>query len=130
MQYPERDVPLFGENITCDKVYAFFNRLEVHKDSQNCRLAQSVNYICGCEGTGYAGANTEAKQKSLVWMPRVSGILSLMVSIELLNINLSFHVIFGSLILFHHPLIRLRVRCSSFMIHCVLARSARKFQTR
>jgi len=81
MQYPERDVPLFGENITCDKVYAFFNRLEVHKDSQNCRLAQSVNYICGCEGTGYAGANTEAKQKSLVWMPRVSGILSLMGSI-------------------------------------------------
>ena len=93
MQFPERKVPLFGENITCDKVYAFFNRMEVHKDSQNCRLAQSVNYICGCEGTGYAGANSTTKQTVLVWLPRVSGILSLMVSIALFNTdNLSFVV--------------------------------------
>eukprot|EP00956_Cyclotella_meneghiniana_P046042 scaffold396303_cov63-Cyclotella_meneghiniana.AAC.1 len=55
--------------------------MEVDKNSQNCRLAQSVNYICGCEGTGYAGANTETKQKMLVWMPRVSAILSIMGSL-------------------------------------------------
>ena len=77
--HPDRNLPLFGDNITCDMVQLFFNRMEVDENSQNCRLAQSVNYICGCEGTGYAGANTEAKQKALVWMPRVSAVLSIMV---------------------------------------------------
>ena len=84
MQFPDRDVTLFGENITCEMVQGFFNKMEVHKDSQNCRLAQSVNYICGCEGTGYAGANTKTKRVVLVWLPRVSGILSIMVGIVVL----------------------------------------------
>ena len=59
---------------------SFFERLEVHQDSQNCQFAQSFNYICGCEGTGYAGASTKAKQAALVWLPRVMALLSLMVS--------------------------------------------------
>jgi hypothetical protein len=59
---------------------AFFNRLEVHKDSGNCRLAQTLNYICGCEGPGYVGANTQAKKNALVWLPRISAILSFLVS--------------------------------------------------
>ena len=84
MLFPDRDVTLFGENITCEMVQGFFNKMEVHKDSQNCRLAQSVNYICGCEGTGYAGANTKTKRIMLVWLPRVSGILSIMVGIVVL----------------------------------------------
>ena len=79
MHYGERNLPLFGETVTCTMVRQFFDVMEVDKNSRNCRLAQSVNYICGCEGTGYAGANTEAKQKALVWMPRVSAVLSIMV---------------------------------------------------
>ena len=41
------------------------------------QLALGFNYICGCEGPGYVGANTQAKRLALVWMPRVSAILSI-----------------------------------------------------
>lgn len=75
-EYRERYVPLFGENITCWNMQAFFERFEVDEDSENCQLAQSMNYICGCKGSGYAGADTEAKRNALVWVPRVMAILS------------------------------------------------------
>ena len=81
VEYPDKIVPLFGENITCSMVDTFFKRMEVHKDSQNCRLVRSMNYLCGCSGTGYAGANTPTKQVVLVWLPRVSAILSIAVSL-------------------------------------------------
>jgi hypothetical protein len=42
---------------------------------------QSMNYICGCDGTGYAGADTHTKQVVLVWLPRVAAVLSLAVSL-------------------------------------------------
>eukprot|EP00804_Cyclotella_cryptica_P009017 CCRYP_003126-RD/>CCRYP_003126-RD protein AED:0.03 eAED:0.03 QI:237/1/1/1/1/0.75/4/1482/616 len=77
VQYPDKVIPLFGENITCWMVQTFFNRMEVHKDSPNCRLVQSENYMCGCHGTGYAGANTHTKEVLLVWLPRVAAILSI-----------------------------------------------------
>jgi hypothetical protein len=80
IQHPQKIVPLFGENVTCWMIQTYFNRMDVHKDSQNCRLAQSMNYMCGCDGTGYAGANTQTKQVVLVWLPRISAILSIAVS--------------------------------------------------
>jgi hypothetical protein len=61
-------------------VQTFFKRMEIHKDSPNCRLVQSENYMCGCQGTGYAGANTHKKQVALVWLPRISAVLSIAVS--------------------------------------------------
>ncbi|KAL3798970.1 hypothetical protein HJC23_005109 [Cyclotella cryptica] len=76
--YPDRLVPLFGPNVTCLNMQAFFNQLEVHKDSQNCKLALKSNYICGCEGPGYAGANSRIKKSALAWLPRVCAIISLM----------------------------------------------------
>lgn len=78
--YPHRLVPIFGENVTCNNLQAFFERIEVPRDSQNCKLAMKMNYICGCEGPGYAGANSDAKKAALVWLPRISAILSFMVS--------------------------------------------------
>ena len=84
-QYPEKIVPVFGKNITCLMIQTFFNRIEVHKDSPNCRLVQSMNYMCGCHGTGYAGANTHTKQVVLVWFSHVSVIV-------LMAIGLLFHV--------------------------------------
>lgn len=78
--YPDRRVPLFGPNVTCLNMQAFFDQVQVHKDSQNCKLALKMNYLCGCEGPGYAGANSIAKKSALVWLPRLSAILSLMVS--------------------------------------------------
>jgi hypothetical protein len=79
VQYPDRVVTLLDGNITCSKLDDFFKRLPVSKDSSNFELLQSMNYICGCEGVGYAGASTRAKQNALVWMPRVSTILSILV---------------------------------------------------
>ncbi|KAL3776736.1 hypothetical protein HJC23_005397 [Cyclotella cryptica] len=79
--YPDEIVPLFGGNITCWMLQTFFNRMHVRKDSSNCRLVQSMNYICGCNGTGYAGANTHTKQVVLVWLPRVAAFLSMVGSL-------------------------------------------------
>ena len=45
-------------------------------DNPNCQLALNFNYICDCEGPGYAGADSPAKKKALVWVPRLAAILS------------------------------------------------------
>ena len=82
MKYPDRIVPFFsvGETkIQCRQVQSFFDKIDVDKGTGNCLLSQLQNYICGCEGAGYAGANTVTKQRALVWMPRVSALLSIMV---------------------------------------------------
>ena len=82
--YPERYFPIFGNETKCWQVQNFFTRIDIPKDSTNCQLAQSMNYICGCGGTGYGGAQTETKQKVLAWLPRVSALLSLLVRKSLL----------------------------------------------
>lgn len=40
-----------------------------------------MNYVCGCSGEGYLGADSLAKQKTLVWLPRVSAMLSMLGSL-------------------------------------------------
>lgn len=80
MQYPDRIVPLFGDNVTCWQLESFFKRLPVPKDSRNCQLSQAMNFICGCDGTGYAGAKTQMKRAVLAWLPRVAAFASIMVS--------------------------------------------------
>ncbi|KAL7484675.1 hypothetical protein ACHAW6_010307 [Cyclotella cf. meneghiniana] len=77
IQYPERIVPLFA-GYQCSQLDEFFRSVPIHKDSRNCQLAQSLNYICGCEGTGYAGATTTAQRRALAWLPRVAAILSIL----------------------------------------------------
>ena len=79
--YPDRIVPLFGDTVTCSDMDTFFQRLPVPQSSSNCQLAQSMNYICGCEGKGYGGANTQSKKAALAWMPRISACLSFLVSL-------------------------------------------------
>ncbi|KAL7545981.1 hypothetical protein ACHAWF_009330, partial [Thalassiosira exigua] len=79
VKYPERTVPLFSvveSHAKCWQVQGFFQKVGVHKDSKNCKLAQLQNYICGCKGLWYAGANTQPKRNALVWVPRVTAILS------------------------------------------------------
>jgi hypothetical protein len=82
LQFPDRIIPLFGANITCHQMESFFQRLPVSNNSSICQLAQSMNYICGCGGIGYAGASTQTKQAVLAWMPRIAAILSMMVSLS------------------------------------------------
>ena len=96
--YPERIVSLFGDTVTCSDMDTFFRRLPVPEDSSNCQLAQSMNYICGCEGKGYGGANTLTKQSALAWMPRVSAILSMLVRLIFVSVHTKFR--FDVLIIF------------------------------
>jgi hypothetical protein len=98
VQFPDRKVPLFGDNVTCSQMESFFERLPVPKDSSNCQLAQSTNYICGCEGQGYAGANSSTKKVVLTWLPRTAAILSMLVSVRMFNLG----VIIACLINQHH----------------------------
>ncbi len=83
IKYPDRLVPVFGDNITCWQMQEFYDSVDIDINSQNCALAQKMNFICGCEGTGYAGANTEAKQAALAWLPRMMAVLSIFVSFSL-----------------------------------------------
>ncbi|KAL7544986.1 hypothetical protein ACHAWF_008351 [Thalassiosira exigua] len=93
MAHPDRALPFFssgGTEVKCWQVQAFFKRVDVPKDSKNCKLAQLQDYICGCEGSGHAGANTQAKQNALVWVPRsmaiLSGLGSLFVLVDTLRV--------------------------------------------
>lgn len=81
--YPQQPFPLFGQGVECWQVQKFFKSVEVHADAPNCRLAQMMNYICGCQGPGYGGASTETKKIVLAWLPRVMAILSILVSLKI-----------------------------------------------
>ena len=107
LKYPDRTVPYFsfGERkIACWQVESFFTNVDIHKDSVNCKVSQGQNYICGCEGTGYAGANTEAKRNALVWMPRVAAVLSLAVRV------ITFHPL-------EHDLYRFVTNNARYLLH-------------
>ncbi|KAL7460917.1 hypothetical protein ACHAXS_001353 [Conticribra weissflogii] len=78
LKHPDRLVPFFGSNITCWQMQNFYENIDILQVSQNCILAQNMNFICGCEGIGYTGASTEIRQVALAWTPRVMAILSIM----------------------------------------------------
>ena len=71
---------MFGSDVECWRVAEFYRSLNIDADSSSCSSARSFNYICGCSDTpGYAGANSDARRKALVWFPRVGAILSILV---------------------------------------------------
>jgi hypothetical protein len=111
LQYPNRTISLFGDDITCHQMERFFQRLPVSKDSSNCKLAQSMNYICGCGGIGYAGANTDTKQAVLAWLPRVAAILSLLVSCFITDMIHRLSLDFS-----HSSLLR-NIQCLGLIVH-------------
>ena len=75
--YPDKEFPLFGNNIKCWQIQKFFDSVDVNADARNCQLAQMNNYVCGCNGSGYLGASSDTKKKVLAWLPRVMAILSI-----------------------------------------------------
>jgi hypothetical protein len=82
MLYPNRTMTFFGGGrYTCHQVDEFVKIMQFKSSHPNCDLISSLDYMCGCDASsGYAGANTHSKQAALAWMPRVSAILSIMVS--------------------------------------------------
>lgn len=73
----DRTMPSVRKDSTCKEVNQFFLDYNIAESDPNCQLALAFNYVCGCEGPGYAGANTVRRRTALIWMPRVSSILSL-----------------------------------------------------
>ena len=71
---------IFGPDADCSAVY-FYLSMYIDANDQRCELAQMFNYICGCEGNGYVGADTKAKRTALEWLPRVMALLSFLVRI-------------------------------------------------
>lgn len=81
MQYPDRLMTAsFGARYQCHQVDEFVEIMQFSTVNPNCKLLHSFNYICGCDGYGYAGATSHTKQAVLAWLPRVSAILSILVS--------------------------------------------------
>jgi len=79
-EYENQEVSMFGEGVDCFLVDEFYHNYQISKSEPNCKLAQTVNYLCGCEGIGYGGANTKSKQAALAWLPRATAILSFVCS--------------------------------------------------
>ena len=73
----DRTIPFVRKDSTCKEVNQFFLDYNIAEPNSNCQLALAFNYVCGCDGPGYAGAITVARRTALSWMPRVSSILSL-----------------------------------------------------
>eukprot|EP00562_Extubocellulus_spinifer_P031044 CAMPEP_0178709180 /NCGR_PEP_ID=MMETSP0699-20121125/17068_1 /TAXON_ID=265572 /ORGANISM="Extubocellulus spinifer, Strain CCMP396" /LENGTH=455 /DNA_ID=CAMNT_0020357561 /DNA_START=154 /DNA_END=1520 /DNA_ORIENTATION=+ len=61
----DRFIPLFGAaNITCAMADQFFRDYEIDATGASCEAAMAFNYMCGCEGHGYLGADTESKRNA------------------------------------------------------------------
>jgi hypothetical protein len=81
VMFPDKEV-LLALNIvdvvpTCSQIDAFVTQLK--SGSRLCALAQSTNYICGCNDgeKNYFGAQTHAQKVALAWVPRISALLSI-----------------------------------------------------
>jgi hypothetical protein len=86
---PNLVVPKFNrygvKDLTCEEI--FYAQYQLPKSSGTCAAAQSQSYLCGCNSGqfSYLGADTIAKKRVLVWMPRISAFLSLLGSLTILT---------------------------------------------
>jgi len=79
MDHPHRTIKMWGGPVECWQVAEFYRGVNIEADTDYCKSARTMNYICGCEDTsGYGGANSEAKRMALAWIPRVGAILSML----------------------------------------------------
>lgn len=80
--YDDVFLPMFGGDfINCFLVDEYFRNYGISVNDKNCQIGLMYSHLCGCEGgTGYAGANTPAKRKAFVWLPRCTAIASFLVS--------------------------------------------------
>ena len=87
--FAEEDLPQFrdrfGFDMNCREAITLTFQLEA--DTEMCRLISDGSWLCGCNGGKfiYYGADNEFKKALLVWLPRLSAILSLMVRLTSLT---------------------------------------------
>ena len=85
MNYSDRvnAMRMFGPDADCATMSHYLGNY-VNENDQRCELAHMFNYICGCKGSGYLGANTHGKRTALEWLPRVMALLSFLVSTNII----------------------------------------------
>jgi len=71
MIYPDRNISKF--KASCLDV--LFLSID-DPSGRDCRLAKNSDYICGCTGNGYVGADSQTKMTLLVWLPRCMALIS------------------------------------------------------
>ena len=87
-QYQDKLLPHLGAyddafapiTITCE--VAWFTQFQIPGDDEQCYLANEGTYLCGCNNgeQTYFDADTPTKRLVLVWLPRLSASLSMLVS--------------------------------------------------
>lgn len=73
---------LFGFKATCGDAETYL-QLQIPASSDECILGQQKNFVCGCNDGewAYLGAKTMQQKVFFAWIPRVSALLSLIVSL-------------------------------------------------
>ena len=85
LEYQGRPLPQFevyfdsSVPVTCE--VAWYSQFQVHRDNELCLLANEGSYLCGCNNgvQVYFDADTQTKRRLLVWLPRASALLSILV---------------------------------------------------
>ena len=82
-QYIDSSVP-----ITCE--VAWYSQFQMRHDDKRCLIANEGTFMCGCNGGEpiYFDADTRTKRLVLVWLPRVTSLLSVMVRKKVPECNL------------------------------------------
>ena len=86
---PDRVFPLtqvvFDIMATCDQVDEMLSQYE--NTDLRCWSSKNFAFLCGCnEGTAwYLGADSEAEHKTLAWIPRITGFLSFLGSVYIIQ---------------------------------------------
>lgn len=70
-----------GVSATCKDVESYL-QYQIPSSSQLCELGQQNNHLCGCsDGVfSYLSADTYTRQAVLAWVPRITAMMSLIVS--------------------------------------------------
>ena len=74
----------FGLNVTCEELQAILLQYDAY--SMECFLAHETNWECGCNNGfyGYLGTENVRQQTILAWLPRCTGIISIMGSLSII----------------------------------------------
>ena len=88
-EYTDEPIPFFadffgaehGPDVTCEE--AFYSQYQIERSEGRCELGKLGSWYCGCTSgsVSYLHADTDTKKMVLAWIPRVTGTLSVLVSV-------------------------------------------------
>ena len=85
VEYHDKLLPQFedliGSSTSISCGYAWYVQFQIHRDDELCYISNDAAYLCGCNNGEpvYFDADTRTKRLVLVWLPRATALLSLLV---------------------------------------------------